>query len=107
MNTHELDNFLAELGTRPLPELPESFRQDVWREIRHRQQDSLPSWMDRLEQLLAGFLQPQPILMSLILAVFIGVSSASWARVESGTKMGLDMEVFGPRAAVINFGTWK
>jgi len=107
MKPHELDSVLTELGARPLPDLPGSFRQDVWREIRRRQQDPAPSWTERIEQLLAGFLQPQPVLASLILAVFIGVSGASWIRVEGGTKTGVDMEIFGPRSAAINFGVWK
>lgn len=107
MKPHELDPLLAELGARPLPGLPGSFRQDVWREIRRRQPECGPSWTERIEQWLAALLQPQPVLASLALAVFIGVSSAVWIRGETGTKTGMDMEVFGPRTAAINFGVWE
>lgn len=108
MNTHELDHVLAELGTRPLPDLPGSFRQDVWRKIRQQQQEPVATWCEQMDQWLAVLLKPQPIFASLILAVMVGVSGAAWVQPSQGlSKSGLDMALFGPSPTVVNLGAWK
>jgi hypothetical protein len=108
MKTHEFDHVLTELGKRPLPDLPGSFRQDVWREIHQRQQEPVVSWRGQIDQWLALFLQPQPILASLILAVMVGASGAAWVQPSQGlSKSGLDMALFGPSPTVVNLGVWK
>ena len=60
MNNPDIDQQLKQLAGNPLPEIPQHFQQDVWREIRHRKATQALTWSERLDSMLALLLQPTP-----------------------------------------------
>lgn len=101
MNNHDLDEALRRLAACPLPDLPASFRHDVWREIRARSVPAL-GWQDMLLDLMAWMISPRQALAALALAVAVGVSISWWTLHSTPTYP--DMAVFSPRAPGLYLG---
>lgn len=97
MNHQNLDHLLARHRDVPLPRLPGSFQQDVWRAIRQRKAMLAESWHACLGRLLEPLLNPAMVAGALTIAIVLGVSVGGIAsdRRMTRTRLALDLEVFG------------
>ena len=97
MNDDSLDRLLAQRRNAPMPQLPGSFRQGVWREIRQRKSESHTLSATWFGWLLEPLLKPAFAFAALTLAVVMGVGLGSGAHAsqESQTRAALDLQVFG------------
>jgi hypothetical protein len=100
MKNLSLDQLLPASVPQVRTEVPSTFQQDVWREIHHRQAIQSLTWQESLDAYLALLLQPGPVMISLILAIVIGVLAALPSRTEITPSMGL--YAFHPRSTDIN-----
>ena len=100
MDDRTLTNLLAQLRAAPLPAIPGSFRQDVWRTIRQRSSQSAESWWAWFFEPL---LKPAMAVSALALATVVG-ASLSVAMIGSRTaetRHALGLEVFSPSAPTL------
>ncbi len=97
MDDQNLDQLLAQRRALPLPSLPGSFQQDVWRAIRQRKAALAESPHPWLAWLLEPLLHPAMLFGALSLAVMlgVGVGSAASDHRAAQTRSALDLEVFG------------
>ena len=97
MDDQKLDQLLAQRREVPLPRLPGSFQQDVWRTIRQRKAALAESPHPWLAWLLEPLLHPAMLLGALSLAVMlgVGVGSAASDHRAAQTRSALSLEVFG------------
>ena len=100
MDDHILTNMLSQLRAAPLPSLPGSFRQDVWRAIRQRRPQNSASWVATFFE---PFFRPALSVTALIVAMFLGASVGSMAVDLRGTQTreALGLEVFGSSAPTL------
>ena len=98
MDDRNLDHLLAKRREAPLPSLPATFQQDVWREIRQRKAEAgerRGAWFDWL---LEPLFKPAMAFAALSLALVLGVGLGSTASADSRnaqTRLALDLQVFG------------
>lgn len=103
MNDHELDTILRQMSGQPLPALPPTFRQDVWRAIRARTNSTqAPGWLRELLDVSTWMLSPRPAFAALALALATGVSG-SWLTSQHASSRP-DMSVFSTRAPGLYLG---
>ena len=100
MDDHALTPLLAQLRATPLPAVPGSLQQDVWREIRQRRAEKPVSWWASLFEPL---LRPAPAFAALAVAVLVGVSGGSMAMNfrSAHTRHALGLEVFSSAAPAL------
>ena len=79
MNDDSLDHLLAQHSDAPMPQLPGSFRQGVWREIRRRKSEPHTLTATWFGWLLEPLLKPAFAFAALTLAVVMGVGLGSGA----------------------------
>jgi hypothetical protein len=93
MDDRNLDHLLAQLHEAPLPALPATFQQDVWRTIRLRGSPSTESWF---AWFLEPLLRPAMVISALALAMLVGASLGRIAIESRGaqTRHALGLEVF-------------
>ena len=95
MNGSQLDQFLHQLATRPVPAVPANINDAVWREIRlRRETDAMPGFFDWL----AGYVWRGPFaLASMTAAVVLGVALV-WQGAEGvvtpPASLALELQVF-------------
>ena len=100
MDEHSFTHLVAHLRAAPLPTLPGSFRQNVWRTIRQRSARSAASWWAWFFEPL---LKPAMAVAALTLAMIVGAGS-SMAPVgprAAETRRALGLEVFSPSAPAL------
>ena len=97
MNHENLDQLLAQRREAPLPRLPSSFQQDVWRAIRQRKAAQAESWHAWAGRLLEPLLHPAMLVCALSIALVLGVGVGTVAsdRRATQTRYALNLEVFG------------
>lgn len=97
MTDEALNELLKMRDALPPPELPATFRQDVWRAIRGRTADRGNARGAWLVEFLQMCFHPAMAFSALALAAMIGISLGSTA-IDSRaaqTRMALHLEVFG------------
>ena len=97
MNEQNLDQLLALRQERPLPTLPASFQQDVWREIRYRKSELIGLRSSWVSWFLEPLLQPTMTLATLTFAVLLGIGMGTSALAESRNiqaRSALNLQVF-------------
>lgn len=98
MDDQNLDRLLAQRRDSPLPPLPTTLQQDVWREIRRRKREAAKprgAWFDWL---LEPLFKPAMAFAALSFALVVGVglgSTASASSRNSQTRLAFDLQVFG------------
>lgn len=100
MDDSTLTNLLAQLRAAPLPAVPGSFRQDVWRTIRLRSSRATESWWAWFFEPL---LRPAMAAASLALAIVVGASLgvATLDSRTADTRHALGLEVFSTSAPAL------
>jgi hypothetical protein len=93
MDDRNLTHLLAQLRDAPLPPLPGTFRQDVWRTIRQRGLRSAESWFSWF---LEPLFRPALAFSALVLAMLVGASMGAMALDSRGaqTRQALGLQVF-------------
>ena len=93
MDDRNLTHLLAQLRAAPLPQLPGSFRQDVWRTIRQRRSQNTESWF---AWFIEPLLRPAMAASALALAILVGASLGTLAIETRGaqTRQALGLQVF-------------
>ena len=98
MDDQNLDRLLAQRRDSPLPALPTTLQQDVWREIRRRKRDAAkPSgaWFDwLLEPLFRPTMAFAAMTFALVLGVSLGTTASASSR-NTQTRVAFDLQVFG------------
>lgn len=98
MDDRTLDHLLAQRREAPLPLLPATFQQGVWREIRRRKAEAREHHGAWFAWLLEPLFKPALAFAALALALVLGVGLGSTASAESRntqTRLALDLQVFG------------
>lgn len=99
MNNSKLDDLLAGLAERKVPDLPGSFSQNVFREIRLHESrtDESQLWLARLLQF---WLQPKTFALAVTAAVIFGAVVPITFKTDSTSLAvtGLDLNVFSSSA---------
>ena len=100
MDHSSLDRTLQQRREIASPELPGSFSQNVWREIRQRKAAQEPAVAVSFWHWL---LRPQMVALALTVAVAVGVGVGSKRFVSSTmqTHQALDLQVFGDSASAL------
>ena len=98
MNDQNLDQLLVQRRDAPLPSLPQTFQQGVWREIRRRKAESGQhhgAWFDwLLEPLFKPAMAFSALSLALVLGVGLGATASASTR-NTQTRLALDLQVFG------------
>ncbi len=98
MDDRNLDHLLAQRRDAPLPAVPTSFQQDVWREIRQRKAASGEPRGAWFGWLLEPLFKPAMAFAAMALALVMGVGLGRTALADSRntqTRVALDLQVFG------------
>lgn len=98
MDDQNLDHLLAQRRDAPLPAVPASFQQDVWREIRQRKAEARRHHVAWFGWLLEPLFRPAMAFAALALALVMGVGLGTTARADSRnaqTRLALNLQVFG------------
>lgn len=98
MDDQNLDQLLAQRREEPLPSLPATFQQGVWREIRQRKAEAGERPGAWFGWLLEPLFKPAMAFAALALALVMGVSLGTTALADSRnaqTRLALDLQVFG------------
>ena len=98
MDDRNLDHLLAQRRDAPLPAVPASFQQDVWRKIRQRKAEAGERPGAWFGWLLEPLFKPAMAFAALALALVMGVSLGTTALADSRnaqTRLALDLQVFG------------
>lgn len=98
MDDQNLDHLLAQRRDAPLPSLPATFQQDVWREIRIRKAEAGAHRGGWFDWLLEPLFKPAMAVAALTFALALGVGLGTTALAESRnsqTRLALDLQVFG------------
>ncbi len=98
MDDQNLDHLLAQRREAPLPPLPASFQQDVWREVRRRKREAGERHGAWCDWLLEPLFKPAMAFAALTFALVLGVSLGSTASANTRntqTRLALDLQVFG------------
>ena len=101
MDDRNLDLLLAQRREVPLPSLPTTFQQGVWREIRRRKAEFAERQATWFGWLLEPIFRPAMAFAGLALALVIGVGLGTTALADSRkahTRLALDLQVFGSAA---------
>ena len=97
MDDRNLDYLLAQRRETPLPPLPATFQQSVWREIRRRKAEAgehRGAWFSWLvEPLFKPAMAFAALALALVLGVGLGTASADSRNTQ--TRLALDLQVFG------------
>jgi hypothetical protein len=93
MDDRNLTHLLAHFRDAPLPPLPGTFRQDVWRTIRQRGSPSVKLWFSWF---LEPLFRPALAFSALVLAMLVGASMGAMALDSRGaqTRQALGLQVF-------------
>lgn len=98
MDDRNLEHLLAQRREAPLPPLPATFQQSVWREIRRRTAEAgehRGAWFDwLLEPLFKPAMAFAALIFALVLGVGLGTTALADSR-NSQTRLALDLQVFG------------
>ena len=98
MDDQKLDHLLARRREAPLPPLPATFQQDVWREVRRRKHEAGEphgAWFDwLLEPLFKPAMTVAALAFALVLGVGLGTTASADSR-NTQTRLALDLQVFG------------
>ena len=98
MDDQNLDELLAQRRNEPLPSLPATFQQGVWREIRRRGAEASEPHHAWFGWFLEPLFRPAMAFTALALALVMGVGLGTTALAESRnlqTRLALDLQVFG------------
>jgi hypothetical protein len=97
MDDRNLDHLLAQRRETPLPSLPSTFQQGVWREIRRRKAEAGEHHGAWFDWLLEPLFKPAMAFAALSLAIVmgIGLGTASAESRNMQTRLALDLQVFG------------
>ena len=97
MDDRNLDHLLAQHRDAPIPALPASFQQGVWREIRRRKAEATEHQHAWLTWLLEPLFKPAMAFaaMALALVMGVGLGTASAESRNAQTRLALDLQVFG------------
>jgi hypothetical protein len=97
MDDRNLDHLFAQRWEAPLPTLPATFQQGVWREIRRRKAKAGVHHGAWFEWLLEPLFDPAMAFAALALALVLGVGlgTASADSQKTKTRLALDLQVFG------------
>jgi hypothetical protein len=100
MDDRNLTDLLAQVRDAPLPPLPGTFRQDVWRTIRQRGSRSAESW---LSWFFEPLFRPALAFTAIVLAALVGASMGSMALDSRGaeTRQALGLQVFSSSSPTI------
>lgn len=104
MNEQNLDQLLALRQERPLPTLPGSFQQDIWREIRHRKLEAIGHRSSWFSWFLEPLLQPATTFATLSFAVLLGIGMGTSALAESRNtqaRFALNLQVFSSTSSAL------
>jgi hypothetical protein len=103
MDDQTLDHLLTQRRAAPLPAVPASFQQDVWREIRQRKAQAGRSHGAWFGWLLEPLFKPAMAFASLALALVLGVGlgTATADSRNMQTRIALDLQVFGSSAPAL------
>ena len=98
MDDRNLDHLLEQRRDAPMPAVPASFQQDVWREIRQRKAETGRHHVAWFGWLLEPLFKPAMAFSAMALALVMGVGLGTTALAESRnmqTRLALDLQVFG------------
>jgi hypothetical protein len=98
MDDRNLDHLLAQHRAAPLPPVPATFQQGVWREIRRRKVEAGERQVAWFGWLLEPLFRPAMAFSALALALVLGIGLGATELTDSRnakTRLALDLEVFG------------